>query len=120
MIPALKQLAKARVISYALTISSLTSAALIVCGNDMKYDDVQNISWLQDANLTNSDDYWHTAKEKAETLEFVGDKYWQYNRWTVRNGYVIEVPKLSTLANFSLGLIRLASRRLNNNDIEAS
>lgn len=83
MITALKQLAKASITSNVLTISSLTSAALIERGNGMKYDDVQNITWLQDANLTNSDGYWHTVKEKDETLEFGGDEDWQYKRWVV-------------------------------------
>jgi hypothetical protein len=65
-----------------LTLSVNTSlnvafAGLIDRGNGMIYDDVQDITWLQDANLAGTTMTWDEAMAWAENLEYGGFDNWR-------------------------------------------
>jgi hypothetical protein len=66
------------------------NAALIDRGNGMIYDDVLNITWLQEPGLTGmSSSSYYTAKDRADTLEFGGYDDWRIpgnNAAAQRNG----------------------------------
>jgi len=63
-------------------ISSIANAGLIDRGNGMIYDDVLDITWLQDANLANTTMNWNDSVAWAAALEFGG-----YDDWRLTNVY---------------------------------
>ena len=58
-----------------VALSSLAQAALIDRGNGTVYDSTQNITWLQDWNVTGVQN-WATQKAWAENLGFAGSSDW--------------------------------------------
>jgi hypothetical protein len=52
-------------------------AGLIDRGNGMIYDDVQDITWLQDANLAGKNMTWYESMAWAENLEYGGFDNWR-------------------------------------------
>ncbi len=70
--------------ALGLLLSSTASAALIDRGNGMIYDDVLDITWLQDANYAKTSGYdadgrmsWDDAVAWADTLVFGGYDDWR-------------------------------------------
>jgi hypothetical protein len=71
----------------------ITEAALLDRGNGMLYDDVLNITWLQDANYAKTSGYdtdgkmdWHTAAAWADSLVYGGYSDWRLASNTPVNG----------------------------------
>ncbi len=78
---------KAAAAGIILSISALTNianAGLIDRGNGMIYDDVQDITWLQDANYAMTSGYhadglmnWHESVAWVDQLSFGGFEDWR-------------------------------------------
>ncbi len=67
-----------------MSFSSIVEAALINRGNGMIYDNVLDITWLQDANYAQSSGYdadglmsWNAAVTWAQQLEYGGFDQWR-------------------------------------------
>lgn len=78
-------------VSLAMT-SSMASAALYDRGNGMIYDDVLNITWLQDANYASTSNYnngqnlnWTEANNWADQLLYRGYDDWRLPSANVMN-----------------------------------
>ncbi len=72
----MRYLLKALVAMCAMSIWSGVSATLIDRGNRLIYDDVLDITWLQDANLDGSKN-WDDAVDWADSLVYEGYDDWR-------------------------------------------
>ena len=70
--------------AIAVVLSGQTQAALHDRGNGMIYDDVLNITWLQDANYAQTSGYdadgrmtWQESLDWAEQLDYQGFTKWR-------------------------------------------
>ena len=61
----------------ALGMTSAVHATLIDRGNGMVYDDVRNITWLQNANYANQIFDWQGAVDWADNLVYGGYDDWR-------------------------------------------
>ena len=74
-----------------LLVSGVAQAALVDRGGGMLYDDVLNITWLQDANYAKTSGYdadgrmtWSSAKTWAENLVYGG-----YSGWRLASNFAV-------------------------------
>ncbi len=65
------------ILLFALLFSTSASAALFDRGNGMIYDDVHNITWLQNANYSNQLMTWSEANAWAHELTYGGFSDWR-------------------------------------------
>jgi len=70
----------AGVILSASVISGVANAGLIDRGNGMIYDDVLNITWLQDANLAGTGMNWNDSVAWADNLSHGGFDDWRLTK----------------------------------------
>lgn len=71
---------------YTLTMSSNALSALIDRGNGMIYDDVLDVTWLQDANMAGFAMSQNDAIEWAQQLDFGGFDDWRLPTMTHSSG----------------------------------
>ncbi len=65
------------VMLFSACFVNVAIAGLIDRGNGMIYDDVQNITWLQNANLAGTPMNWYTSVAWADNLDFGGFSDWR-------------------------------------------
>lgn len=65
------------VISFITLLSFNLHAALIDRGNGLIYDDVLDVTWLQNANLANTKMNWEDSLAWADSLSFAGFDDWR-------------------------------------------
>lgn len=71
--------------SFLLLVSIGSNAGLINRGSGMIYDDVLDITWLQNANLSGSASNWNSSTQWASDLVFGGYDDWRLPTLTPRN-----------------------------------
>ena len=117
-------LRKTLAFTAALVSPLLADAALYDRGNGMIYDDVLNITWLQDANYAQTSGYdrdgrmhWYHAKEWAHNLSYGG-----YDDWRLAsmgsaplsgNDFTETMGELGYMLYTSLGNTYLANSTVN-------
>ena len=77
---------KLAIIIIALGSASVAQAGLIDRGSGLIYDDVLDITWLQNANLANQTFNWQGAVDWADTLNFGGFSDWRLPSMSVSSG----------------------------------
>ncbi|MCP4279880.1 MAG: DUF1566 domain-containing protein [Alteromonas sp.] len=65
------------VMLFSACFVNVAIAGLIDRGNGMIYDDAQNITWLQNANLAGARMNWDTSVAWADNLDFGGFSDWR-------------------------------------------
>ena len=65
------------VMLFSACFVNVAIAGLIDRGNGMIYDDAQNITWLQNANLAGTPMNWDTSVAWADNLDFGGFSDWR-------------------------------------------
>ena len=110
----MKKIRTAKILGFLTLISSLnTNAALYDIGNGLIYDDGLNLTWLQDANYSQSSGFdsngimsWIQANEWASNLELSGAIDWRlpnFQENTPQTGYYRFESELGSLFYNTLG-----------------
>ncbi|WDE01799.1 DUF1566 domain-containing protein [Thalassomonas actiniarum] len=101
----IKQLAQSSLLLATLAASTQANANLIVRDGGMVYDDVLDITWLQDANYAKTSGYdsdgkmsWDEANAWADELVFGG-----FDDWRLFNAPVIDTTCTNFAADVSYG-----------------
>jgi hypothetical protein len=101
------------------TVSGVANAALFDRGNGLIYDDVLDITWLQDANYASTSDYdvdglmsWGVAMDWADQLVFEGFDDWRLpttvdGTWAygVTAGYSITTSEMGYMYYENMGTL---------------
>ena len=69
-----------------LAVAGTAKATLFDRGGGLIFDDVLNITWLQDANLANQTFFWQGAVDWADTLVFQAFDDWRLASMSVSGG----------------------------------
>ena len=83
------------VISIIAVITNSANAGLIDRGNGLIYDDVLDVTWMQDANLAGDLMSWSDALLWADTLEYGG-----YDDWRLTDVFDIDADGCSDSSSY--------------------
>ena len=106
----LKQVTQVGIL-LAVLVTHMAHATLINRGNGLIYDDVQDITWLQNANLAGDAMTWVDSMDWASNLSFGGFDDWRLFKANEycdvnKNGFFCKTTELGNLFYETLGLTR--------------